>query len=99
MASPDDVGIVVCGAAGRMGRRLIALGAETPGLRVAGAVEAPEHPAVGSDAGELAGCGALGVRVGNDLAAVCRADHVVIDFTVPASTLAHARVAAERGAA
>ena len=99
MASSDDIGIVVCGAAGRMGRRLIALGAETPGLRVAGAVEAPDHAAVGSDAGELAGCGTLGVRIGNDLGAVCRAEHVVIDFTVPASTLTHARVAAERGAA
>ncbi|HWP67253.1 MAG TPA: 4-hydroxy-tetrahydrodipicolinate reductase [Candidatus Limnocylindria bacterium] len=92
------VPIVVCGAAGRMGRRLIALGADTPGLRIAGAVEAPGHPAVGTDAGELAGGRALGVRVTDDLGASLDPSYVVIDFTVPASTVAHARLAAERGA-
>jgi 4-hydroxy-tetrahydrodipicolinate reductase len=98
MASSDGVPLVVCGAAGRMGRRLIALGAATPGLHVAGAVERHGHPAVGSDAGELAGIGPIGVAVGDDLGAICAPEQIVIDFTVPSATLAHARRAAERGA-
>src|SRR5579885_2202609 len=82
-----------------MGRLLLALARTDPGLRVAGAVEAPGHPTVGRDAGEVAGGGTLGVRVAEALAAVCRPEHVVIDFTgVPAAAVAHAELAAARGA-
>ena len=95
----DPLAVVVCGAAGRMGRLLVALAREDDGLRVAGAVEAPGHPAVGRDAGEVAGGGALGIRIHDDLASVGRAGQVVIDFTAPAAALAHARVAADYGAA
>ncbi len=98
MSEPSALPIIVCGAAGRMGRLLVALAREDARLRVAGAVEAAGHAAVGRDAGEVAGGAALGVRVGDDLAAVCRGELVVLDFTAPAATLAHARVAAERGA-
>jgi len=82
-----------------MGRLLVALARDDARLRVAGAVEAPGHAMVGRDAGELAGGGALGVRVGDDLAAICRGDQVVLDFTSPAAALAHARVGADKGAA
>ena len=95
---PEPLGVVVCGAAGRMGRLLVALARDDARLRVAGAVEAPGHPAVGRDAGELAGGGALGGRVGDALAGVCTREHVVLDFTAPEATLGHARVATERGA-
>jgi len=95
----EPIPVVVCGAAGRMGRLLLALAREDAGLRVAGAVEAPGHAAVGRDAGEVAGGARLGVPVVTELGPICRAEQVVIDFTVPAATLAHARVASERGAA
>ena len=94
----DPLALVVCGAGGRMGRLLVALAREDAALRVAGAIEAPGHAAVGRDAGELAGVGALGVAVGDRLEATCAPGHVVLDFTTPAATLAHVRVAAERGA-
>jgi 4-hydroxy-tetrahydrodipicolinate reductase len=81
-----------------MGRMLIELASTTPGLRVAGAIEQPGHAAVGQDAGTTAGVAALGVPIGTDLGATCRAEHVVVDFTVPAATLEHARTAASRGA-
>ena len=97
MSSP--VGVVVCGAAGRMGRMILGLAAESPDVRVAGAVESPSHAAIGQDAGTLAGSAPLGVAVTNDLAAICRPEHVIVDFTVPAATLAHARTAAAAGAA
>jgi len=82
-----------------MGRMIIGLAAETAGLRVAGAVESAGHAAVGQDAGTLAGVGPLGVAVASDLSTVCRPEHVVVDFTVPAATLAHAKTAAGIGAA
>ena len=91
----DRVPLVVCGAAGRMGRLLVALAREDPHLAVAGAVEAAGHGAVGRDAGEVAG----GTTLGSDLRAICRAEHVVLDFTAPVAALAHARMAAECGAA
>ncbi len=94
----DPTGLVVCGAAGRMGRLLVALAAERPVLRVAGAIEAAGHPALGQDAGVLAGTAPLGVAIGSDLGAVCRREHVVLDFTIPEATLAHARTAAAAGA-
>ena len=94
----EPVAVVVCGAAGRMGRLIVGLAREDTRLRVAGAIEARGHAAVGRDAGEQAGGAALGVRVSDDLASVCRPEHVVVDFTAPEATLAHVRIAAERGA-
>jgi 4-hydroxy-tetrahydrodipicolinate reductase len=95
----EPVAIVVCGAAGRMGRLLLELARREPGLAVAGAVEAPGHPAVGRDAGELVAGGPLGVPVTDALAPTCRPERIVVDFTgVPAATLAHVRAAAGVGA-
>jgi 4-hydroxy-tetrahydrodipicolinate reductase len=95
----EPVGIVVCGAAGRMGRLLVALAHEGSTLRLAGAVEAPGNAALGRDAGEVAGVGPLGVTIGDDLERCCRAEHVVLDFTgAPAAALRHASIAARLGA-
>src|SRR5262249_52365669 len=82
-----------------MGRMVIALASADPGLRVVGAIEAPGTPAVGLDAGTVAGVAPLGVAVESDIAAACRPERVVVDFTVPEATLAHARAAAGAGAA
>ncbi len=93
----DPIGVVVCGAAGRMGRLLVSLAGEA-GLRVAGAIEAPGHPALGRDAGEVASAGPCGVKLTDDAAAVVRPEHVVISFSAPQATVDHVRLAAERGA-
>jgi len=94
----EPVGIVVCGAAGRMGRQLVTLAGEH-GLRVATAIEAPGHPKLGQDAGEVAGAGRLGVPLTDDLERECRAERVVLDFTgAPVATLKHAAIAARAGA-
>jgi len=72
--------IAIHGAAGRMGRRLIALAAADPQLSLAPALESPEHPKLGEDAGMIAGIGAVGVPLTGTLEA---APDVVIDFSVP----------------
>jgi len=96
----DAAAIVVCGAAGRMGRLLIGLGREQPDLRIAGAVEVCGHPCLGEDAGAVAAGSPLGVAIADDLARILRPDHVVVDFTgVPDAAIRHAAVAVERSAA
>ena len=85
--------IVVCGAAGRMGKALVSLIAQTPGAQLAGAVESAGHPAVGKDAGEVAGAGTRGVPIATDFAALATPDAVALDFTNAAAALEHLRIA------
>ncbi len=86
------IGIV--GVAGRMGRMLIEEVGATPGTVLAAACERPGHDVIGHDAGALAGAKPQGVKVGAEAEAVFRASDVVIDFTVPKATAAHAGLAA-----
>ena len=81
------VKIAVCGAAGRMGGRIIVAVTETEGCELAGALERPGHPMLGMDAGMLAGCGSLGVKITDDLNAVVKGCDVLIDFTTPKVSL------------
>jgi 4-hydroxy-tetrahydrodipicolinate reductase len=93
----NPVNLVVAGAAGRMGTRIVALARDAPGLRVVAALEASGHRAVGADAGELAGIGPTGVTVGSDAAAVLAADRVLVEFSVPEASLDHLRLVAAAG--
>ncbi len=90
--------IVVAGAAGRMGNRIVAGLADVSDLRLVAALEAPGHAALGRDAGELAGAGKTGVSVGADAAAEITRDRVLIEFSVPEASLAHLRLVAQAGA-
>ena len=89
--------IIVAGAAGRMGSRIIALHREA-GLRLAAALEAPGHRALGRDAGEQAGAGVLGVPLTADAATAITRDRVLIEFSVPEASLEHLRLVARAGA-
>ena len=80
------VKIAVCGAAGRMGQRII-VAAKEAGCTVSGALERPGHEQIGQDAGLIAGCGALGVAITDDLNAVVAGCDVLIDFTTPKVSL------------
>ena len=80
--------IVIAGAAGRMGRTLVRLVAESSDLVLAGAMEHAASPHLGADAGILAGVGPLGVAVGADIAAALKDADAVIDFTLPDATMA-----------
>jgi 4-hydroxy-tetrahydrodipicolinate reductase len=79
-ASP--IRLIIHGAAGRMGKRLIALSTADEQLTVAAAIDAAEHPQLGSDAGELAGVGKIGVPLTSTLPDGAKAD-VIIDFSLP----------------
>ncbi|MBC8473019.1 MAG: 4-hydroxy-tetrahydrodipicolinate reductase, partial [Planctomycetes bacterium] len=47
--------LIINGAAGRMGRRVIAMAAESAAFNIAAAVDIATHPDIGKDAGLLAG--------------------------------------------
>ena len=80
---------IIAGAAGRMGKRLVALTHEAEGLSLTGAIEMREHPALGKDAGEIAQIGKTGILLSDDLNTCLSESDVVIDFTGPASCLAN----------
>jgi len=90
------INVIVAGAAGRMGSRLIALIKESTALTLAGALEGKGHSALAADAGEAAGVGKMGVPVTDDLPALLKRGEVVIDFSAPEATLAHLRAVAQQ---
>ncbi len=91
----SDLKIVVVGAAGRMGRELIRMVTATDGAVVSAAIERPDSDMLGRDAGPLAGLEPLGVEITEDaLTAFARSD-AVLDFTVPAATVAFSELAAQ----
>lgn len=75
--------VAIYGAAGRMGRRLVALAIEDENLTLAGAVDRPDHDLIGQDAGLIAGAGKAGVAITGKLDKKVDA---LIDFTAPAAT-------------
>ncbi len=86
----------VSGACGKMGKRIIALLLEDPDLKCNAAIEGKGHPALGKDAGELAGCGSLGVPLGDSLGE--KVD-VVLDFSSPVGTALRLKEALKFGSA
>lgn len=89
--------IAVTGAAGRMGKTLIEAIANAEGCKLAAALERPDSSLVGADAGELAGLGKNGVIVSGDLQKVIDQFDVLIDFSIPAATLANAKLCGANG--
>ena len=75
------ISIAIHGAAGRMGRRLIALGHEDNDLDLQAAIEGPQSPHLGSDAGTIAGVGSIGLALAADWPTAVQ---TAIDFSVPA---------------
>ena len=92
------LGLVVCGAAGRMGSTVVRLIQESAGVRLVGAVEWSGSPQIDKDAGEVAGVGKVGVPITPQLAPLLQNPVVVIDFTTPEATLEHLKIAARKGA-
>ncbi len=87
--------VIVAGAAGRMGCRLVSLIKDSTALTLAGAVEGKGHHAIGEDAGETAGCGRVSVPITDDLSALLDRAEVVVDFSAPEATLDHLRIVAQ----
>ena len=88
--------IIVAGAAGRMGRRLVANIAEAEDLVLAGATEWSKSEFLGMDAGTVAGCGEQGVKLVPELDGLLANADVLIDFST-GDVVGNARKAAKAG--
>ncbi len=86
------VNLTVCGAAGRMGSRIIALSKDYEDLKIVGAIESKNHSKLGVDAGIIAGIGQIGVEIIDDIEKVITSTDVVIHFTSPEATLSHLEI-------
>ncbi len=93
----SDMRLIVAGAGGRMGRALIRTIHDTPGAVLAGALEAPASELIGQDAGILAGLPENGIKLSADLWTLSKEADGILDFTVPAATIANVAIAAQRG--
>ncbi|KFK94923.1 MULTISPECIES: 4-hydroxy-tetrahydrodipicolinate reductase [unclassified Serratia (in: enterobacteria)] len=85
----SQIRIAIAGSGGRMGRQLIQAVHQAQGVVLGAALERPGSSLVGTDAGELAGIGALDVTVSDSLEQVANDFDILIDFTRPEGTLAH----------
>lgn len=85
------ISVIINGACGRLGRLIIRGIAQQADMQLAGAIEYPEHPQIGSDAGVVAGIGEVGVAVTGELSDVLESADVVIEFSKPEATLRHLR--------
>jgi 4-hydroxy-tetrahydrodipicolinate reductase len=95
--APDTLHrIAIAGASGRMGRMLIEAVNNAPDAKLAGALDVPTSPAVGSDASAFLGVNS-GVVISADLHTGLKDAQYLIDFTRPEGTMAHLRVCRELG--
>ncbi|MDH4127745.1 MAG: 4-hydroxy-tetrahydrodipicolinate reductase [Spirochaetota bacterium] len=79
--------VTILGAAGRMGRSNVLSASQDKEIKLVGAIEAPKSNYLGEDVGVLAGCGELKLKITNDLVEVLANTDVVIDFTIPLTSL------------
>lgn len=87
--------VIIAGASGRMGRMLVKAVDMCDNTELVGATEHTHSPLLGTDAGNLAGIGALGVNVVDELCK-CEDADVLIDFTAPSACLNHAQFVADK---
>jgi len=88
--------IAITGAAGRMGKRLIALAKDSGDFKIVAAIDRPESDLQAKDAGEAAGIAKIGVPVTFDLKPH---PQVLIDFTAPVATRHWLKTCRDRGIA
>jgi 4-hydroxy-tetrahydrodipicolinate reductase len=72
--------LIINGAAGRMGKRIVALACESKQFELVGATDYPQHPDLGKDIGPLAGIEPINVPLS---AALPESADVMIDFSLP----------------
>lgn len=78
--SAEPICLAVHGAAGRMGRRVLALAAADSRFQIVAAIDHPQSSLLGQDAGSLAGVEPLNVSVSSEWPSSVQS---VIDFSLP----------------
>jgi len=81
--------LIVCGAGGRMGKRIVACALQEKGFEIVGANEKVRHPDIERDAGEAAGEKRIGVAITASLDSIIKKGDLVVDFSAPSALNAH----------
>jgi len=85
--------VIVSGCLGKMGSRVVARMNGREDMELVAGVEAPGCLSLGQDVGEALGLGWMGGKVSTDLAQVIELCDVLVEFTNPAVTLEHLKLA------
>lgn len=93
-----SLGVIVCGAGGRMGGAVVRAIQQSRNIKLVAAIDKPNSARVGSDAGEVAAAGHLGIEVSDGIEPYLTAQSVVIDFTNPEASLSFLRAASKKRA-
>ncbi len=88
--------LIIIGAAGRMGKRIIAQSKDAGKLALIAAVETKDHPEISKDAGLIAGIGAIDISIESSYPSE---SDVVIDFSQPQAANATVDYCIEKKAA
>ena len=91
-----NLNLIVCGAGGRMGTAVVRALAQTAGMALVAAIDKPDSPRVGKDAGELSAAGNLGITISDKIESHLKSGTVIIDFTRPEASLTYLRAAAKK---
>jgi 4-hydroxy-tetrahydrodipicolinate reductase len=92
-----EIKAIVVGAGGKMGGRIIHIIRETPSMKLAQAVERPDHPSIGKDIGEVIGFGTLGIPLEGTMKK--EGGDVIINFSTPQASIESLEFAKENGLA
>jgi 4-hydroxy-tetrahydrodipicolinate reductase len=93
----SDLKIGIVGAAGRMGRMLVKQVTATAGCEIIGGTEPASSPDIGKDIHALAGLEPSGILIKDNTEKLFEEADAVIDFTTPAASVTHAKLAANSG--
>ncbi|WP_373085832.1 4-hydroxy-tetrahydrodipicolinate reductase [Sneathiella sp.] len=91
----SDLKVGIVGCAGRMGRMLVKQVTQTEGCSICGGVEQTGSDYLGKDIHGLAGLEPSGITVTDDTTHLFEMADAIIDFTAPATSVAHAKLAAK----
>jgi 4-hydroxy-tetrahydrodipicolinate reductase len=86
--------LAIAGICGRMGTAIAKLAISDPEFQLIDGLERPGHPTVGKRLGDVLAGAPSSCRISDDMAGVIDRADVVVDFTEPASTIEHFKLAA-----
>jgi len=88
--------VIIIGAAGRMGKKLVNCIHNAKDMQLAGALEYPQSPFIGQDAGTIAGLSPENVPITSDISPLLKNADATIDFST-GNVIENAKLATEAG--
>ena len=79
--------MIVSGASGRMGSRIIILSSDSEEIKLTGALERKDHRYLGKDIGDVIGIGAVGISITDKVENITETTDVLVDFSSPSATI------------